>query len=371
MKECKKMSAESLKNILALAAQQNASDIHIKPGSYVILRISGELVDCDFVTDKDCVMKFIDIITNDDQRQVFYKVGDVDLSYVEKGIGRFRVNIHKQRGAPAINMRLVKSEILDFTQLGLPPQIEKIPRFERGIVFVTGTTGSGKSTTLAAVIDYINLHYRKHIITVEDPIEYEFSDKKSFIEQREVGLDTVSFDSAFIHSLRQDPDIIVIGEMRSRDSFDAALKAADSGHLIFSTLHTLNASQSINRILDFYDASEHKGLLSSLSNSLAAIVSQRLIPRAMKKGVIPAVEILFNSPIIENILKENKLSKLAPAIESSRNDGMQSFNQALVDLVNQGEISEEDAIKFATNPEALKMQLKGVLLGTESKILGS
>ncbi len=365
------MSANSLKSILALASEQNASDIHIKPDSDVVLRISGELVDCDFVTDKSCVVQFIDTITNDDQLKLFDKIGDVDLSYVEKGIGRFRVNIHKQRGAPAINMRVVKSEILDFKQLGLPSQIEKIPHFERGIVFITGTTGSGKSTTLAAIIDFINAQYRKHIITVEDPIEYEFTDKKSFIEQREVGLDTISFDSAFIHSLRQDPDIIVIGEMRSRDSFDAALKAADSGHLIFSTLHTMNASQSINRILDFYDASEHKGLLSSLSNSLAAIVSQRLVPKAMSKGVVPAVEIMFNTPIVKSILKDNKLSKLAAAIENSRNEGMQSFNQALVDLVNQGSISEEEAVKFATNAEALKMQLKGVFLGGENKILGN
>ncbi len=365
------MSADSLKSILALALEQNASDIHIKPDCYVVLRIDGELVDCDFVTDKSCVMKFIDTLINEDQLQVYNKIGDVDFSYVEKKIGRFRVNVHKQRGVPAINMRLVKSEILDFTQLGLPSQIDKIPQLERGIVFITGTTGSGKSTTLAAIIDYINTHYRKHIITVEDPIEYEFSDKKSFIEQREVGLDTISFDSAFIHSLRQDPDIIVIGEMRSRDSFDAALKAADSGHLVFSTLHTLNASQSINRILDFYDAGEHKGLLSSLGNNLAAIVSQRLIPKAMGKGVIPALEILFNTPVVENILKENKLDKLPAAIENSRNEGMQSFNQALVDLVNQGKVSEEEAIKFATNPEALKMQLKGVSLGTENKILGT
>jgi twitching motility protein PilT len=365
------MSAGSLKKILALASEQNASDIHIKPDSYVVFRISGVLVDCDFVTENDCVRQFVNTIANDDQLQVCNKTGDVDLSYVAKGIGRFRVNIHKQRGGLAINMRLVKSEILNFDQLGLPSQIAKIPQFERGIVFVTGTTGSGKSTTLAAIIEYINTHYRKHIITVEDPIEYEFSDKKSFIEQREVGLDTVSFDSAFVHSLRQDPDIIVIGEMRSRDSFDAALKAADSGHLIFSTLHTLNASQSINRILDFYDASEHKGILSSLSSSLASIVSQRLIPKVAKKGVVPAVEILLNTPVVENILKENKLSKLAPAIENSRNEGMQSFNQALVDLVNQKVISEKEAIKFATNPEALKMQLKGVFLGSENKILGS
>ena len=365
------MSAENLRNILQLAVEQNASDIHMKPDSYVVFRISGKLVDCDFVTDRDCINQFMIIITNEQQLVTYNKTGDVDLSYVEKDVSRFRVNIHKQRGGPAINMRVVKSKILDFTQLGLPSQIEKIPKFERGIVFITGTTGSGKSTTLAAIIDYINQHYRKHIITIEDPIEYEFYDKKCFIEQREVGLDTVSFDSAFIHSLRQDPDIIMIGEMRSKDSFDAALKAADTGHLIFSTLHTLNASQSINRLLDFYEASEHRGLLSSLSNSLAAIVSQRLVPKALDGGVVPALEIMYNSPVVKNILKENNLSKLAPAIENSRNEGMQSFNQALVDLVNSGQITEEEALKFATNPEALKMQLKGVFLGTESKILGN
>ena len=365
------MSEKSLRNILELASKQNASDIHIKPGRDVVLRINSKLVDCDFVPDLDCVNKFKDIMANDDQLQILAKTGDVDLSYVEKGIGRFRVNIHKQKGMPAINLRLVKSEILDFKHLKLPSQMEKIAKFERGIVFITGTTGSGKSTTLASIIDYINTHHRRHIITVEDPIEYEFTDKKSLIEQREVSLDTISFDSAFHHSLRQDPDIIVIGEMRSRDSFDSALKAADTGHLIFSTLHTLNASQSINRILDFYDASEHDGILSALSNSLVAIVSQRLIPKAMKEGVVPAVEIMFNTPVIKGFLEDKKIQKLYAAIENSRNEGMQSFNQALVDLVNQGEISEESALKYATNKEALRMHLKGVLLGTEGKILGS
>ena len=365
------MSKSSLKSILELASKQDASDIHIKPGSDVVLRINGKLVDCDFTADLDCVNQFIEIITNEQQLQVYDKTGDVDLSYVEDGIGRFRVNIHKQKGLPAINMRVVKAEIRNFAQLDLPGQMEKIAKFERGIVFITGTTGSGKSTTLASIIDYINIHYRRHILTVEDPIEYEFSDKKSFIEQREVGLDTVSFDSAFLHGLRQDPDIIVIGEMRSRDSFDSALKAADTGHLIFSTLHTLNASQSINRILDFYDADEHNGILSALSNNLSAIVSQRLIPKVGEKGVVPALEILFNTPVVKGILEEKKLQKLLPAIENSRNEGMQSFNQALADLINQGKISEANAMKYATNPDALKMQLKGVSLGTENKILGN
>jgi len=254
--------------------------------------------------------------------------------------------------------------------LGLPTQIRKLAELERGIVFITGTTGSGKSTTLASVIESINQTQKKHIITIEDPIEYEFADKKSFIEQREVGLDTVSFDSAFIHSLRQDPDIIVVGEMRSRESFDAALKAADTGHLIFSTLHTRNAAQSVIRILDFYESSEHPSIRQALGSSLAAIISQRLIARAAGDGIIPAVEIMFNNAIVESLLRENKLDKLSPAIEGSRGEGMQSFNQALTELVDKGLISEDDALKNSDNPEALKMYLKGVFLGSESKILG-
>ena len=236
----------------------------MKPDAFVALRIRSKLENCDFAPDLDCINRFIDIMTNEDQLKVFNKVGDVDLSYAEEGIARFRVNIHKQKGMPAINLRLVKSTIANFDKLGLPSQMEKIAKFERGIVFVTGTTGSGKSTTLAAVIEYINAHFSKHIITIEDPIEYEFSNEKSFVEQREVGLDTISFDSAFVHSLRQDPDVIVIGEMRSRESFDCALKASDTGHLVLSTLHTMNASQSIKRILNLYDANEHAAILAGI-----------------------------------------------------------------------------------------------------------
>jgi twitching motility protein PilT len=359
-----------IKDVLKLAVDSNASDIHIKTGALIRFRIDGGLVECDFKATKDIVDKFLDIMLNDALFEKYKSVGDVDISYVEEGVGRFRVNVHKQRGETGITMRHVKSQILDFNSLGLPPQIKKIAELERGIIFLTGTTGSGKSTTLASIINYINEHKSKHIITIEDPIEYEFFDDKSFIEQREVGLDTVSFDSAFIHSLRQDPDIIVVGEMRSKESFDAALKAADTGHLIFSTLHTMNASQSINRLLDFYDASEHLALRKSLANSLGAIISQRLIPKATGKGLMPAVEIMINSPIIQSLLSENKLDKLASAIEGSKQEGMQTFNQALVDLVNDGTITEEAAIKFATNPEALKMNLKGIFLGGEGKILG-
>jgi len=359
-----------LRPVLELAAESHASDIHIKTGRAAVLRIGGDLIECNFDVTPACMDNILQLLLNNEKRKKYEETGDVDLSYAEKDVGRFRVNVHRQRGTPAITMRFVKSNILNFAQLGLPPSIAKITEMERGIVFVTGTTGSGKSTTLASIINNINELKRKHIITIEDPIEYEFSDINSIIEQREVGLDTVSFDSAFISSLRQDPDIIVIGEMRGRESFDCALKAADTGHLVFSTLHTSNASQSINRILDLYDASEHNSLRQALSANLAAVVSQRLIPKANGKGVAPAVEIMFNTPTVAALLIENKLDKLPAAIEGGRNEGMQSFNQSLMDLIKSGTITEEAALHYATNTESLKMNLKGVFLGRENKILG-
>ena len=364
------MPGTFLHDILELAVNSKASDIHIKQDHPVALRVDAKLVDSDLITNKDFMDKALATILDKTQMEKFKRVGDVDVSFAEDDVGRFRVNIHQQRGTPAISMRHVKSKILDFDTLGLPAQIKTIAELERGIIFVTGTTGSGKSTTLASMVDYVNQNFRKHIITVEDPIEYEFTDKRSLIEQREVGLDTESFESALIHVLRQDPDIIVIGEMRTRDSFDAALQAADTGHLVLTTLHTINASQSINRLLDFYDSSEQDSVRWALTTNLAAVISQRLLPRAVGGGVIPAVEIMINTPIIKKLLSQSKLEKLAPAIESSGGEGMQSFNQSLFKLINEGLVTEEDALKAATNPEALKMNLKGIFLSTESQILG-
>lgn len=364
------MAHTFMHDLLALAVESNASDIHIKEDHPVAFRVSGKLVDCDFIADKEFMGKTLDLMTNAEQREKYNRVGDLDLSYVEEDVGRFRVNIHTQRNTSAITMRYVKSKILNFDKLGLPEVVKTIAESERGIIFLTGTTGSGKSTTLASMLDYVNRNMRKHIITVEDPIEYEFTDRNSFIEQREVGLDTESFDSALIHALRQDPDIIMIGEMRNRDSFDAALQAADTGHLVMTTLHTLNASQSINRLLDFYEASEHNSILWAMATNLRAVISQRLMPKAIGGGVVPSIEIMINTPIIQKLLFKNKLDKLSAAIENSRGDGMQSFNQSLVDLVNNGLVTEEDALKAASNPEALKMNLQGIFLNSDNSILG-
>lgn len=363
------MNDNPLKSIVKLAIENDASDIHIKEGNEVVFRIKSDLLRADYIPNKNAINSILAKLLTDKLRKQYEETGDVDLSYVEEEHGRFRVNIHKQKGKDAVSMRYVKAEIDDFEGLGLPHQIQKIAELERGIVFVTGTTGAGKSTTLASIIEYINSNRKSHIITIEDPIEYEFTDKKSFIEQRELGLDTVTYDSALTHSLRQDPDVIMVGEMRSRKSFDCALKAADTGHLIFSTLHTLNATQTINRILNFYNSDEQQSIRYSLANNLAGIVSQRLVKTANDDGLVPALEIMFNNSTIRNMLYENKISKLHSAVENSKNEGMQTFKQSLMDLVQREKISSEEALKMADNPEALKMNLKGVYLNTDNQIL--
>ena len=359
-----------LRTILKFADKEDASDVHIAANRNVVLRIGGRLVECEYICDVDDINEIFENILTDNMKEKFASNGDVDLSYYDEQIGRFRINIHKQRNLPALAIRNIKTEILNFKELNLPVQFEQLAQKERGIIFLTGTTGSGKSTTIASIIEYINQNYRKHIITIEDPIEYEFSDKKSFIEQREIGFDTISFDSAIVHSLRQDPDIILVGEMRSKESFDCALKAADTGHLVFSTLHALNATQAIARILNLYSASEQQSIRYALANNLATIISQRLVSDVSGKNMIPAVEIMNNNSLIQALLIDNRLDKLHQAVENSRNEGMQTFNQSLVDLVNNGLISEEEALVHASNPEALKMNLKGVYLSSDNSIIG-
>ena len=239
-------------DLLSLMVESDASDVHIKTGMPAVFRLGNGLTNTDFVPDAEIMRTFLEQTATPEQIADYQKHGDLDLSLLEDGVGRFRVNIHRQRGTDSVNMRWVKNTVRSFEDLGLPTTLGKIAEAERGIIFVTGTTGSGKSTTLAAMLEYINARYRKHIITIEDPIEYEFTDRESLFEQREVGIDTSSFSSALIHALRQDPDIIMVGEMRDRTSFDAALTAADTGHLVLTTLHATNAYLSINRLLDLY-----------------------------------------------------------------------------------------------------------------------
>jgi twitching motility protein PilT len=255
-----------------------------------------------------------------------------------------------------------------FEELGLLEQTKKIAESPRGIVLVAGSTGCGKSTTLAAMIEHINSNFKKHIITLEDPIEYVFEDNQCVVEQREVGLDTLSFHHALKHVLRQDPDIIMIGEMRDSLSFTAAMSAADTGHLVLSTLHTTTAGQSVNRILDFFKADEREQIRRQLAGTLQAVICQRMVA-TVAGSMTPAIEIMINTATVKKLIEENRLDKLAVAIETGNDDGMINFNQALFQLVKNGKVSEQEALSKASNPQALEMNFKGIFLDEGKRIL--
>ncbi len=356
-------------DILKYAVDNRASDLHVREGKYVRLRIDGKLTDTDFMTDSVFFEKALDDILPAGKRPVYEKTGDLDFAWEEEGIGRFRVNLHRQRGKSAFTFRHVKSKAPTVKEVGLPEVLKTIVQARNGIIFISGTTGSGKSTTMAAMLDHVNNTAEEHIITIEDPIEYTFQDNLSFFEQREVGLDAESFDSALVHALRQDPDIIMVGEMRNRSTFETALTAAETGHMVISTLHTKNAPQSITRILDMFPLEERDTVRKNISECLRAIICQRLAPKATGKGVVPVTEILINTPIVRKLIFDNKLDKLSQAIEGGAEENMMSFNKCLLNLVNAGEITEETAFNFSDNPQALKMNLKGIFLNESGGII--
>ncbi|NLF93666.1 MAG: PilT/PilU family type 4a pilus ATPase [Oligosphaeraceae bacterium] len=354
--------ASILRDLLSTAVENNASDLHIREGKTVQLRIDSNLIEVDFTADTAFIDACLEQIVPPGQIDKFLKTGDLDFAWEEEEVGRFRVNLHKQRGLRGLTLRYVKSKAPTVEEVNLPPILKKIAESRAGVIFISGTTGSGKSTTMAAMLDHINSTMKRHIITIEDPIEYTFTDKKSFFEQREVGLDAESFDSALIHALRQDPDIIVIGEMRNRKTFETAMAAAETGHLVISTLHTKDAPQSVTRILDMFPMEERDTVRKSISGILRAIICQRLAPRAIGKGVVPVNEILINTPIVRKLIFDDHLDKLGQAIENGTEDNMMSFNSCLLKLVNDGAISEETALSLSDNPQGLKMNLKGIFL---------
>ena len=300
--------------------------------------------------------------------QSFADTHEADFSFAPEGIGRFRVNAFVAQGAPALALRYVKTGVPSFEELHLPVQLTELADTVRGIVIVSGATGSGKSTTLAALIEHINHTSRRRVITVEDPIEYLFSDQQSIITQREVGLDTPSFQSALRHVMRQDPDVIVIGEMRDQVSFRTSLAAAEMGHLVLTTLHSSNAAIAVPRILQFFPSNEWEQVRLTLANNLHGIICQRLIPAA-QGGAVPAVEIMINTPTVRNLLEKDRLDVLAAAIETGVEDGMQTFNQAIYKLVKGGAITQEEGMRHASNPEALRMNLQGIFLDEARRIL--
>ena len=359
---------ELFNKILKTAVEGGASDIHIKVGTPVIFRISRELIsiDCPIPT-VQWLNEVVEKMTPVHMKKKLEDDREVDFSYNLPDVGRFRTNIFQQRGTWALAMRYVKNRVATFEELGLLESIKSLAEAPRGIVLVAGSTGSGKSTTLAAMIEHLNNNFKKHIVTLEDPIEFVFEDNQSVIEQREIGLDTSSFYGALKHVLRQDPDIIMLGEMRDAVTFTAAMSAADTGHLVLSTLHTTTAAQSITRILDFFKAEEREQVRRQLAGTLRAVVCQRMVP-SVDGRMVPALEILINSPLIKKMLEENRLDKLSAAIESSADDGMLTFNQSLFNLVKTGKVTEKEAMAKATNPQALEMNFKGIFL-SEGRIV--
>ena len=361
---------ELFNKILKAAVDGVASDIHIKVGTPVVFRINRELISIECpVPTLEWMNKIVQAITPTHMMKRLEEEREVDFSYFIPEVGRFRTNLFQQRGQWALAMRHVKNHVASFQELGLLEQIKAIAESPRGIVLVAGSTGSGKSTTLAAMIEHINANFKKHIITLEDPIEFVFEDKQCVIEQREVGLDTVSFHHALRNVLRQDPDIIMLGEMRDAISFGAAMSAADTGHLVVSTLHTTTAAQSITRILDFFKADEREQVRRQLAATLRGVICQRMVPTLDNK-MTPALEIMINSPLIKKMLEENRLEKLTAAIETGTDDGMLTFNQSLFNLVKEGRVSEKEAMAKATNPQALEMNFKGIFLNEGGRIVG-
>src|SRR5580692_1867622 len=355
--------------ILKTAVDGGASDIHLKIGTSVVFRINRELiaVDAPFPT-QEWMNKVVDTITPAHLKKRLDEEREIDFSYHVPEIGRFRSNLFQQRNQWALAMRYVKTNVPSFEELGLLPQIKKIAEAPRGIVLVAGSTGSGKSTTLAAMIEHINGNFKKHIVSLEDPVEYAFEDNQSVIEQREIGLDTLTYHHALKHVLRQDPDIIMVGEMRDDISFTAAMSAADTGHLVLSTLHTTTAALSVSRILDFFKAEEREQIRRQLAGTLRGVVCQRMITSVEGK-LAPAMEILLNSPLVRKLLEETRLDKLSAAIETSTDDGMISFNQSLFNLVKSGRVTEKEALSKASNPQALEMNFKGIFLDEGRRII--
>lgn len=349
----------TLDTILQAAVRADASDIHVIAGHPPMVRVSTKmqpLGDLLPVT-PEAARAMLEGMASQEQIATFEKVRDADFSYQVENVGRFRVNAHMQRGAVALCLRAIKTDIPPLKALNLPEVIARLTYLPRGLVLVTGDTGSGKSTTLAAMIDAMNTRYQKHIITLEDPVEYQFVSKKSVIEQRELGTDTPSFASGLRHVLRQDPDIILVGEMRDLETTAAAITAAETGHLVLSTLHTVNASQTVERIIDMYPSGQQNQIRSMLANTLQAVVSQTLFKRIDAKGMCPAVEVMLCTPAVRNLIRENRAFEIPNVIETSRAMGMNSLDNAIGELYFNGMISKEDAVAQAAYPEKLERAL--------------
>jgi twitching motility protein PilT len=345
-----------IREILEIAKSMDASDIHLIVGKAPIFRVHGEIVELqngERMMPEDA-QRLIYSILNDSQQKAFEEKKELDFSFGINTLGRYRANIHMQRGTVAAAIRTISTDIPDLTMLGLPKSVEKFADVNNGLVLVTGPTGSGKSTTLAAIIDKINTLKAQHIITVEDPIEYLHRHKKSVIEQREIKTDTESFASALKYAMRQDPDVILIGEMRDLETIEAALTAAETGHLVFATLHTNDAAQTIDRIVDVFPTNQQEQIRLQLSTSLKGVVAQQLIPRIDKKGRVLAVEVLVGTPAISNLIREAKTHQIYSMIETGTRFGMKSMDSSLKELYEKRFISFDDMAKRSRNAQLME-----------------
>jgi twitching motility protein PilT len=353
-----------INDILKVAVERKASDVHLKVGAHPVLRMDGRLqVLTEFkrLMQEDTIAMAFSMMSSR-QKERFKHHLETDIAYSVPGLGRFRCNIFQQRGSVGIVLRLIPSRIQTFKELMLPPVLEKICEEQRGLVLVTGTTGSGKSTTLASMIDYINTRRIEHVMTIEDPIEFLHRDKKSIINQREVDVDTKQFSVALRSALRQDPDVILVGEMRDYETIETALLAAETGHLVLSTLHTLDATESVNRVISVFPPHQQKQIRLQLASVLKSIVSMRLLPRADGLGRVPAVEVLIATGYIRDCVENKEKTKLIrdAITQGTSQYGMQTFDQSLYLLYKNGLITLEEALRRATNPDEFKLKIQGI-----------
>ncbi|MCD6526648.1 MAG: type IV pilus twitching motility protein PilT [Desulfuromonas sp.] len=353
-----------LNDILGMALKANASDVHLKVGLPPVYRIDGSLrplPKAPRLSPED-IRKMAYAMMNEKQRERFERTNEVDLAYGVPGMGRFRVNMFTQRGSISMILRAIPFNIQTLEELQLPEVIKKLTTEQRGLILVTGTTGSGKSTTLASMIDCINANRTAHIITIEDPIEFLHRDKKSIINQREVGVDTENFANALKSALRQDPDVILVGEMRDFETIETALTAAETGHLVLSTLHTVDAQESINRIVGAFPPFQQRQIRLQLASILKGVVSQRLVPRADGKGRVPAIEVMVSTARVRELIDDKEKTKmLRDTIQQGFDSyGMQTFDQSLMGLLKNNLITFEEAMRQSTNPDDFKLKMSGI-----------
>jgi twitching motility protein PilT len=351
-------------DLLKIAVESGASDLHLKVGSYPMMRVRGVLTPAsdDKRLDHEDVVAMSAAVMSTTQRQKFKETQEVDLAYSVPGLGRFRGNIFQQRGTVGLVLRVIPMQIRTIDELGLPPVIKTIAESDRGLVLVTGTTGSGKSTTLAAMIDHINKTRAAHVMTVEDPIEFLHRDNKSMVNQREVAVDTRSFAQALRSALRQDPDVILVGEMRDFETIETGLLAAETGHLVLSTLHTLDATETINRIIAVFPPHQQKQIRLQLASVLKAVISQRLLPKFDGKGRAAAVEIMISTAFIrDGIVDKEKTHLIHGAIAAGTSQyGMQTFDQSIFSLFEQGQVTYDEALRWASNVDEFKLRVQGI-----------